>query len=802
MRKGLFASGMRRAAALAAATAAVAACALLALPGTALAADSVGSALYYPSKDSIPHPIVGTYTSESSLLSKALDIAKDSSIYKVVVSLDRDWNTKDYGRILIPEGANVEFRLNGHMLDRDVADSTYYGVGKGDVFLVSKNATLTIEGGGKSLPHKGELSHDGKFWESKSNGSDLIVGGLIAGGANDSIDTGGGISVYGANAKVYLRNVTLAGNVSDTLLGVHGLGGGVYLHGEGSYLELDNAKVLYNRAELSGGGIYVDGKNASIVAKNNSSVTGNSAVAYGGGISYIAKGGSISLTNSIVDDNVVDGAGAGIYDKEDGTTINLDASSVSGNVNNGTYTWASADDRGRAGGIYLDDSATVNMSNGSKISNNKARVCGGIYMDDVETLLTMDGASLIEKNVTTGYAGGIGMGEDRQNIVMKGGSKICGNTAGAEGGGIHISDDFSFTSSHIRIQMEGGSSICDNKATAGGGIYNTLGGTVHLTSSDATGTITRNTADKCGGIYEERGTVLLSGVSVSGNTPELDIKDPSNVKEDPETVDLSAPVPSYEPANDGTGVQKVTLEQDSSWPSGSDCKIYYALVSTDEAEDYAALGDKKYEEYTGSIELGPRQMLATYAQFTIGSISKKTPIGLYGRSLLFAQVEASKATYAADGPRCTVTVTLDGQKLVEGEDYYVMYSTDCGVGSVDASIYALGGFIGCKDFEVTVVPADMAGVKAKAAGNGKVKVSWGKHKAQTSGFAVSYAASKAKLAAGKGKTVKVKGASKKSCIVKGLKSGKKSYFKVRAYKVVGGKTYYSAWSKVKVVKVK
>ena len=44
--------------------------------------------------------------------------------------------------------------------------------------------------------------------------------------------------------------------------------------------------------------------------------------------------------------------------------------------------------------------------------------------------------------------------------------------------------------------------------------------------------------------------------------------------------------------------------------------------------------------------------------------------------------------------------------------------------------------------------------------------------------------------------------SKTTVTVKKLKSGKKYSFRVRAYKKVGGKTYYGAWSKTKSVKVK
>ena len=51
------------------------------------------------------------------------------------------------------------------------------------------------------------------------------------------------------------------------------------------------------------------------------------------------------------------------------------------------------------------------------------------------------------------------------------------------------------------------------------------------------------------------------------------------------------------------------------------------------------------------------------------------------------------------------------------------------------------------------------------------------------------------------KTVTVKGYTKKSKKVKGLKAKKKYYVKVRTYKRISGTNYYSPWSKVKTVKV-
>lgn len=70
-----------------------------------------------------------------------------------------------------------------------------------------------------------------------------------------------------------------------------------------------------------------------------------------------------------------------------------------------------------------------------------------------------------------------------------------------------------------------------------------------------------------------------------------------------------------------------------------------------------------------------------------------------------------------------------------------------------------------------------------------------------SGYVVEYSTSK-KFSKSTTKTVKVKkGASKKTTLKK-LKSGKKYYVRVKAYKTVNGKAVYGAYSSVKSVKVK
>ncbi|MCD8015658.1 MAG: Ig-like domain-containing protein [Lachnospiraceae bacterium] len=85
----------------------------------------------------------------------------------------------------------------------------------------------------------------------------------------------------------------------------------------------------------------------------------------------------------------------------------------------------------------------------------------------------------------------------------------------------------------------------------------------------------------------------------------------------------------------------------------------------------------------------------------------------------------------------------------------------------------------------------------KKASSTKITVKW-KKASKASGYQIQYSTSKT-FASGN-KTKKVSGGSKKSVSISGLKSGTTYYVRIRAYKKVFGKTYYSAWSTKKSVK--
>lgn len=80
----------------------------------------------------------------------------------------------------------------------------------------------------------------------------------------------------------------------------------------------------------------------------------------------------------------------------------------------------------------------------------------------------------------------------------------------------------------------------------------------------------------------------------------------------------------------------------------------------------------------------------------------------------------------------------------------------------------------------------------------KLKVTWKKNAAAT-GYEVQYSTSSKFKSA---KKVKIKKASTTSTTISKLTKGKKYYVRIRTYKTVSGKTYYSGWSKVKTAVIK
>ncbi len=143
-----------------------------------------------------------------------------------------------------------------------------------------------------------------------------------------------------------------------------------------------------------------------------------------------------------------------------------------------------------------------------------------------------------------------------------------------------------------------------------------------------------------------------------------------------------------------------------------------------------------------------------------------------------------------------VTVTDGDVKLVEDADYEVTGSRKS-VGPGAITIKGIGDYSGTKTLHFEVVPKGTT-LKSVSRLYKGFKAVWKKQTLKTSGYEICYATnSKFKNSHAK----KIYGATKSSGSVKKLK-GKKYYVKVRTFKKVDGRLYYSKWSKVKIVRPK
>ena len=119
------------------------------------------------------------------------------------------------------------------------------------------------------------------------------------------------------------------------------------------------------------------------------------------------------------------------------------------------------------------------------------------------------------------------------------------------------------------------------------------------------------------------------------------------------------------------------------------------------------------------------------------------------------------------------------------------------VGTYKVTVGLKGFTLSDKTAEFTIVPKSTSISKVKRSKNNKTAtIKWKKASGSITGYQVVYSKSKKFTKATK-KTVK----SKTSLKIKKLKK-KNYYVKLRVYKTVGGKTYYSDWSKAKKIAVK
>jgi hypothetical protein len=169
--------------------------------------------------------------------------------------------------------------------------------------------------------------------------------------------------------------------------------------------------------------------------------------------------------------------------------IDLDLDGVIIDSNTGTLS---------GGGMYLDDVTATFVD--SEVSNNVAVYGGGVYIQDATLELT-------NTSINTNQADFGGAVFAAAAVLDLGTGDLTGNVADDGGGGGYLIED---------TTVEAGT-VSDNIASYGGGFY--VGGSDEFTITDTV--ISDNQADtsasSAGGVYVRDTSLLMTGVTLSGN---------------------------------------------------------------------------------------------------------------------------------------------------------------------------------------------------------------------------------------------------------------------------------------------
>ena len=457
------------------------------------------------------------------------------------------------GGIYLGQNATVTMD-GGSQMDRNQSGTGYHG----GAIYATDNFTLNMSGASQINNNTGPKDGGGIYCTIGASFS--IKGGSKINGNEATKGSGGGIYNSGSISKFELESSEICNNKAS------GHGGGIYAAASGFPLSVTgSSKINGNEATTgNGGGISVISKpfpaGTVVSFEGNSEIVGNTAKYAGAfwlGSDTLVPSYTLNIKDTVkIQDNTASVGSGAIYIHGADITVST-TTPISGNTNTATDKGASAlqavystltlnsgvcvtKNTGGApvwvtndstftlnsgcvitentstyngGGVYISTGSTIDMQNGSKITNNKAnnkgwtrRGGGGIYFSG---------------------AGGTIAGE------------ISGNTATDSGGGIYIHGNVKSTQTggQPKLYIVNGAEIKNNTAGyAGGGLYANGPKTdedvdpraiVYVQGGEITGN-TANGTDRYfeidiggGGIAVARAQAEISGGTITGNTAKV-----------------------------------------------------------------------------------------------------------------------------------------------------------------------------------------------------------------------------------------------------------------------------------------
>ena len=155
----------------------------------------------------------------------------------------------------------------------------------------------------------------------------------------------------------------------------------------------------------------------------------------------------------------------------------------------------------------------------------------------------------------------------------------------------------------------------------------------------------------------------------------------------------------------------------------------------------------------------------------------------------------SGIVYNGAAKKPAITVKDPAGKVISSKYYTVTWKNNKNVGTASATVTLKGKYAGTvtKTFKILPKATALSGVSALSKG---FRVNWRAQTSQTTGYQVQYYVNKSF----KNPVTKTVASYKtRTLTVKKLRAGKRYYVRIRTYRTVGGKKYYSAWSKAKAV---
>ena len=247
----------------------------------------------------------------------------------------------------------------------------------------------------------------------------------------------------------------------------------------------------------------------------------------------------------------------------------------------------------------------------------------------------------------------------------------------------------------------------------------------------------------------------------------------------------------------------------ATWDAVKRADKYLVRVYREDDDDYPIkvfyVTENKWELKGSGLKTGRNYAFTVRAEtsknYANSAFSEKTA---YSGAIKSATVTGG-ATQTYTGVKIPLepVVKIAGMKLVKDTDYTLSYKRNRSVGTASVIITGIGDFKGSTYTKTFKIRPLSTYVKKVSRGYYSLTVKWARQKkkmasSRISGYQIQVATNKAFTK--NRKTVKVTGYLNNKKIITGLKRSKTYYVRIRTYKTVGGKKYYSAWSAVKTEK--